>query len=371
MSAKRLPEGFNTADENDIIQAGPNGVWYSRGAAEIVLPNVVVSVNDSYVMPSRLSSVVTIEVDTLAMSWSSDTITLSADARPGDIVRVVDVSGNTGSNVGIVVLPGGSASIDGRPNFNLDTPFATAVFYRKSNGHWAVLSEGLNYHTLESLNSPGVAGGNGAYSIGTDHLVRVTTSPTSWPATGGTVTLPTNTRRGTRITVTDLQGNAAMKEILVSAGDGQIDGVSGGVLRFSNPFGSVTLENMATSLWRIISGTAKYYVSVTGSTTLQGQEFWHAIPVTVFITGGFGSVGTITIPNGAHIGAEVELMNVAGIPGDNIRFAATGGVINDNGSLSFNDFLSQLGIYHVVRLKKRAEGTNDWLIASRANTVAV
>lgn len=36
MTSRRLPAGFNTADENDLIQKGPNGVWYTRSVAEVI-----------------------------------------------------------------------------------------------------------------------------------------------------------------------------------------------------------------------------------------------------------------------------------------------------------------------------------------------
>jgi len=38
MTQRRLPAGFNTADENDIIQKGADNLWYSRGPGEIILP---------------------------------------------------------------------------------------------------------------------------------------------------------------------------------------------------------------------------------------------------------------------------------------------------------------------------------------------
>ena len=38
MTERRLPAGFNTAVENDIIQKGANGLWYSRGSAEFIIP---------------------------------------------------------------------------------------------------------------------------------------------------------------------------------------------------------------------------------------------------------------------------------------------------------------------------------------------
>jgi hypothetical protein len=44
MTQRRLPAGFNTADENDIIQKGPGGIWVTRSPAEVVgLPATGVS----------------------------------------------------------------------------------------------------------------------------------------------------------------------------------------------------------------------------------------------------------------------------------------------------------------------------------------
>ena len=38
MTERRLPGGFNTADQNDIIQKGANGLWVTRGPGEMVIP---------------------------------------------------------------------------------------------------------------------------------------------------------------------------------------------------------------------------------------------------------------------------------------------------------------------------------------------
>lgn len=38
MTERRLPGGYNTADQNDIIQKGANGIWFTRGPGEMVLP---------------------------------------------------------------------------------------------------------------------------------------------------------------------------------------------------------------------------------------------------------------------------------------------------------------------------------------------
>lgn len=41
MTERRLPGGLIDADENDLIQRGPDGLWVTRSPAELVLPNVL------------------------------------------------------------------------------------------------------------------------------------------------------------------------------------------------------------------------------------------------------------------------------------------------------------------------------------------
>lgn len=36
MTERRLPGAFNTADENDLIQKGPGGIWVTRSVAEVI-----------------------------------------------------------------------------------------------------------------------------------------------------------------------------------------------------------------------------------------------------------------------------------------------------------------------------------------------
>src|SRR5262245_46586861 len=43
MTQRRLPAGFNTADENDIIQKGPGDIWVTRSPAELGIPATGVS----------------------------------------------------------------------------------------------------------------------------------------------------------------------------------------------------------------------------------------------------------------------------------------------------------------------------------------
>lgn len=41
MTERRLPAGYNTADENDIVQKGSGGIWYTRGLTELVRPTCI------------------------------------------------------------------------------------------------------------------------------------------------------------------------------------------------------------------------------------------------------------------------------------------------------------------------------------------
>jgi len=143
MIGRRLPGGFNTADENDIIQKGPGGVWYTRGAAEVVGPTVVVGpIEATATMEIRLGQSVTVEINTTApfFAWNQlSSYTLCADALAGDIIRVVDIGGDA-AYTGIKVLPG-SGTIDGDTEYNIKTKFGMVAFYRTSAGKWAILAE--------------------------------------------------------------------------------------------------------------------------------------------------------------------------------------------------------------------------------------
>jgi hypothetical protein len=355
MTQRRLPAGFNTADENDIIQKGPGGLWYSRGPGEIVLPNIVINVDATdYAAPARFGALATIEVD----SSGEHEITLCSAPNAGDIVRVLNAGIGT-----LRVLPGGAATIDGQSQFAMMAPNSMASFYRRTDGHWSVLSQGLNGHATEGTQGSPTTLPNG---IAQHHTVVVDTTSFGWPATGGTVVLPSSPTRGTIVTVCCGDVNSARKEINVDAGSDSIND-STGVVCFNSPHGSVTMAKGNIG-WQIINSTAKYFLGVTGALTLPVPEFWNVVPLYVLVQSGFATNTTISIPAGAHMGAELNVANTGGVPSNNIELAAVGGLIANYAALPITHNHGG-GVNASITLRKVSEANNNWVITAQGSTI--
>lgn len=178
-------------------------------------------------------------------SGGAVTVTLPQSALVGD--RIIIVKSVTTTN-SVTVDGNGGDTIDGRLTTSMNTFLQALTIVRIASGAWATVSETSS--VIEVTDTFSLSTVESAKEI---HLL-VKTSDAAWIAGTKTLTLPftAQTRVGTVITVSDVDGNAESASIIIAS---QVLGTTpSGTSSFTlnHNFSTVTLINKAASNWNIL-----------------------------------------------------------------------------------------------------------------------